>query len=88
MKKSNLFKGATYTPGMVTAQVIVNEGGQELPAFAKTQQPKLTRAQRKALARGAVRELVAESHKTQVLGHVHPRTKRAELDRQMREEGR
>lgn len=88
MRKSNLFKGATYTPGMVTPTIIVNQGGQALPAGVKVERPKLTRAQRKAMMKATALELMHESRGVDVLGHVHPRTKRAELDRQLQEEGR
>lgn len=47
-----------------------------------------TRAQRKAGLRSLSDALVAEGQKTEVLGHVHPRTRRAALDAELTMEGR
>ena len=47
-----------------------------------------SRAQRKAGLRSLSDALVAEGQKTEVLGHVHPRTRRAALDAELTMEGR
>lgn len=52
----------------------------------KTQEA--TRAQRKAGLRSLSDAMVAEGQKTEVLGHVHPRTRRAALDAELTMEGR
>lgn len=67
-------------------QAVRYGGGGGGAGQGKTQEA--TRAQRKAGLRGLSDALVAEGQKTEVLGHVHPRTRRAALDAELAMEGR
>lgn len=67
----------------------VRYGGEPNPQpVAYAADPNATRAQRKAGLRSISDALVAEGQKTEVLGHVHPRTRRAALDAELTMEGR
>ena len=50
--------------------------------------PAASRAERRAGLRSISDELVRASQQTEVLNHVHPRTRRAEIDAELQAEGR
>lgn len=54
----------------------------------KTAELEATRADRRRGLRAISDELVVASQQTEVLNHVHPRARRAELDAELQAEGR